>query len=67
MAALETLGETGHQATVDLLAIIQDSTESSGVRRHAMHVLLAVRAESTLVIPVLNKLADDPVIGQAAA
>src|ERR1041385_8986161 len=67
MSTLEILGEAGRGATVDLLTIIQDSTESSGVRQHAMRVLLAVRAESSSVIPVLNKLAEDPVIGQSAA
>jgi hypothetical protein len=67
MAALEILGEAGHEAIPDLLAIIQDPTEVSETRQRAMQILFVVRADGALVIPILNKLSDDPVIGRSAS
>ena len=67
MSALETLGENGRDATGDLLAIVQDQTENSDTRIHAMQTLVAIRADMHAVVPVLASLPSDPAIGRSAS
>ena len=67
MWALQTLGRTGHQATPDLLTILQDTTEHWNQRSRAMATLRYIGAEPSVVIPILEKLKTDPVVGSFAA
>jgi len=66
MAGLELLGDAGRAAAPDILKIIADSTESSEMRKRAMQVLIAVRAQPAHVTRVLERLRDDPVVGDSA-
>jgi HEAT repeat protein len=67
MWALQTLGRAGHQATPDLLTILQDTTEHWNQRSGAMATLRYIEAEPSVVIPILEKLKTDPVVGSFAA
>jgi hypothetical protein len=67
MWALEMLRWDGRQATPDLLAIAQDTTEHLNQRRHAIGTLYDIEAQPSVVLPVMVKLTNDPVIGKVAA
>jgi HEAT repeat protein len=67
MWALETLGPTGRAAIPDLLKILQDTTECWNQRSGAITTLRRVQAEPAIVIPVMDKLTSDPVVGRFAA
>jgi hypothetical protein len=67
MWALKTLGRAGRAATPDLLAILQDTTEHWNQRYRAMTTLRDIEAEPSVVIPVMDKLRTDPVVGTFAA
>lgn len=67
MWALQTLGRAGRQATPDLLGILQDTTEHWNQRSGAITTLRRIEADPSVVIPVLDKLSADPVVGTFAA
>jgi hypothetical protein len=67
MWALKTLRRAGRQATPDLLAILEDTTEHWNQRSGALSTLRHVEADPSVLIPVLDKLSADPVIGTSAA
>jgi HEAT repeat protein len=67
MWAIGTLGDDGREATPDLLAIFQDTTEHWNQRSRAIGTLFAIEAKPSLVMPVLDKLTNDPVVGRLAA
>jgi len=67
MWALQTLGRAGRPATPDLLVILEDPTEHWNQRSGAMSTLRHINAEPSLLIPVLDKLRADPVVGTLAA
>jgi hypothetical protein len=67
MWALKTLGRAGRQATPDLLAIAEDTTENRNQRYGAITTLRQIEAEPSVVIPVMDKLTNDPVVGRLAA
>jgi hypothetical protein len=67
MWALKTLGRAGRQATPDLLAILQDTTENWNQRCGAITTLRRIEADPSVVIPALDKLNADPVVGAFAA
>ena len=65
--AIGTLGRDGQEATPDLLAVLQDPTEHWNQRYGAFNTLFAVQAQPSLVIPVMDKLTNDPAVGKFAA
>jgi len=67
MWALQNLGRDGRQATPDLLAILQDPTEHWNQRSGALSTLRLVEAEPSVVLPVMDRLKTDPVVGKFAA
>jgi hypothetical protein len=67
MWALKTLGRAGLPATPDLLAILQDTTENWNQRSGAITTLCLIEADPSSVLPVLDKLSTDPVVGAFAA
>ena len=67
MWALQTLGREGRQATPELLAILQDPTEHWNQRSGALSTLRLINAEPSLMLPVLDRLKTDPVVGKYAA
>ena len=67
MWALQTLGRAGRQATPDLLVILEDPTEHWNQRSGAMSTLRLIDAEPSVMIPVMDKLKADPVVGTFAA
>ncbi|HSA10683.1 MAG TPA: hypothetical protein P5205_09980 [Candidatus Paceibacterota bacterium] len=66
MWALRTLGRPGHPATPDLLAILEDTTEHWNQRYGALTTLRAVEADPAILIPVMEKLTNDAVVGRFA-
>jgi hypothetical protein len=67
MAALELLGKDGHDAAPDLITILSDPSEHLYQRRKALTTLRSIRAEDSVVLPVLDALVGDPVIGNDAS
>jgi hypothetical protein len=66
MWALRTLGREGGPATPDLLVIAQDTTEQWNQRYGAITTLRDIQAQPSLVLPVMDRLADDPALGKYA-
>jgi hypothetical protein len=66
MWALKILGRVGRPATADLLAIAQDTTEHWNQRYGAITTLRCIEAKPSYVIPVMDKLGADPVVGTLA-
>lgn len=67
MWALQNLGRAGRQATPDLLAILQDTTEHWNQRVGAMITLRSIEADPSVVLPVMDRLKSDAVVGAFAA
>lgn len=67
MWALRNLGRAGREATPELLAIVLDPTEHWNQRYGAITTLRYVEAERSEVLPTMDKLKADPVVGKVAA
>ena len=65
--ALQNLGRAGRAPTPDLLTIAQDPTEHWNQRSSAITTLRYVEAEPAVVLPIMDKLKGDPVVGKVAA
>jgi len=67
MWALQNLGRAGRASTPDLLTTAQDPTEHWNQRSGAITTLRYVEAEPSVVLPVMDRLKTDAVVGKVAA